>query len=166
MSVASGRLLAIALTVGALVWVAVLLTAPLLASRGVAAPAVAAVYRAAGLVCHQRPERSFALGGIQLPVCARCSGLYGAGALGALAAFAVGAGRVRAGSRGVRIALAVAAAPTAVTVAVEWLGLALPSNTVRAAAALPLGVAAGWIFVRLLLDAAPAVARGSQPSHL
>ena len=33
-------------------------------------------------ICHQRPERSFAIAGIQMPVCARCSGLYVSGALG------------------------------------------------------------------------------------
>jgi uncharacterized membrane protein len=36
-------------------------------------------------VCHRIPERSFFVGGQQLPLCARCSGTY----LGALTAFAV-----------------------------------------------------------------------------
>ncbi len=36
-------------------------------------------------VCHRIPERSFFIGGQQLPLCARCSGTY----LGALASFAV-----------------------------------------------------------------------------
>jgi len=36
-------------------------------------------------VCHRIPERSYILGGVQLPLCARCSGTY----LGALTAFAV-----------------------------------------------------------------------------
>jgi uncharacterized membrane protein len=36
-------------------------------------------------ICHRIPERSFFIGGQQLPLCARCSGTY----LGALAAFAV-----------------------------------------------------------------------------
>lgn len=155
MSVASSRSLAISLTGAAVLWVAFLLTAPLLLARGSASPALAALYGAAGLICHQRPERSFTVSGMQMPVCARCFGLYGAGAAGALAACALGAGRVRAGSRGVRILLAAAAAPTAATVLVEWSGLAFPSNAVRAAAALPLGAAAGWIFVRLLLAPVP-----------
>ena len=43
---------------------------------------------AAGRVCHQRPERSFHVAGVQLPVCARCTGLYVSGAAGALAALA------------------------------------------------------------------------------
>ena len=36
-------------------------------------------------VCHRIPERSFFIGGVQLPLCARCSGTY----LGALTAFVV-----------------------------------------------------------------------------
>jgi hypothetical protein len=34
------------------------------------------VYSAAGLVCHQRPDRSFFTHGVQWPVCGRCAGLY------------------------------------------------------------------------------------------
>jgi hypothetical protein len=35
--------------------------------------------------------------------------------------------------------------PTAITLVVEWLHLASPSPVVRAAAALPIGAAVGWI---------------------
>ena len=51
--------------------------------------------RAAYAVCHRIPERSFAVAGRQLPLCARCSGLY----LGALAALLTlsASGRRRAG---------------------------------------------------------------------
>jgi hypothetical protein len=52
--------------------------------------------------------------------------------------------------RATRTALALAALPTALTFALEFAGLAHPSNIVRAVAALPLGAAAGWIFVRSL----------------
>jgi hypothetical protein len=40
--------------------------------------------------------------------------------------------------------------PTALTLGLEWLGLAGVSNQARALAALPLGGAAGWLFVRML----------------
>lgn len=146
------RLLAVALTAASVAWVALLIAAPLVLARAPGSPSIAVLYTAAGLVCHQRPERSFAIAGTQLPVCARCLGLYAAGAAGAVAALAVGARRLRGGSRAVRVALALAAAPTIVTVVVEWVALAVPSNAVRAVAALPLGAAAGWIFVQLLLD--------------
>ena len=150
MLIVLSRSLAVALTLLALVWVGILLTVPVLVSRAAPSAPLAAVYGAAGLICHQRPERSFAIAGTQLPVCARCSGLYVAGAGGALAALLVGGGRVDAGSRRTRVLLAVAAAPTAITVALEWMGLVFPSNAARALAALPLGGAAGWIFVRML----------------
>lgn len=38
-------------------------------------------------VCHQLPQRSVALGGVFLPVCARCFGIYVGVALGMLASF-------------------------------------------------------------------------------
>jgi uncharacterized membrane protein len=43
---------------------------------------IAIIYAAGGLICHQRPERSFFLDGHQFPVCARCTGLYLSGAAG------------------------------------------------------------------------------------
>ncbi len=45
---------------------------------------IALIFAAGGLICHQRPERSFFLDGQQFPVCARCTGLYLSGALGIL----------------------------------------------------------------------------------
>lgn len=115
------------------------------------AAAAAFVYQAAGLVCHQRPERSFHLVGIQQPVCARCLGLYVSGAAAAAAGWVGSRGRRR-GVRHARVAFVIAALPTAVTVAAELAGLAHPSNTVRALSALPLGAVAGWVFVRSLLS--------------
>ncbi len=143
------RGLAAALTVGALLWAATLLLAPFALQRGrEVSTASALIYQGASLICHQRPERSFHLAGVQLPVCARCLGLYLSGAAGALVAMS---GRRRAEMpRAPRILFALAAIPTALTFAVELAGLAHPSNTLRAVSALPLGAAAGWIFVRSL----------------
>lgn len=142
-----------ALTWGALLWLAILLLAPLTARAGEAPLFYASVYRTAAAVCHQRPERSFDLAGVPLPVCARCIGLYASGALTAAAAW-IGGATV---PRRARAILILAAAPTAITVLLEWTGLAFPSNTARAIAAVPLGAAAGWIFVRMLrADAADA----------
>jgi uncharacterized membrane protein len=137
-------MLAFSLTAGASIWTAALLTVPHFRH---AAPAEA-VYRLASGVCHQRPERSFAIRGVQLPVCARCAGLYVSGAAGALAAW-LGRRKAPVDSRAV---LFVAALPTAATIPVEWLGLSGLSNAIRAAAALPLGGAAGWTFVRALRE--------------
>jgi uncharacterized membrane protein len=110
-----------------------------------AAPA-AAVYAGSSRICHQRPERSFHLAGMQLPVCARCFGLYLSGAIGALLAWG---SRERPGHRA-RTVLAWAAAPTLLTWGTEVAGLASFSNLVRAVAALPLGLVAGWLFVQML----------------
>src|SRR5437660_11866587 len=55
-------------------WVAMLFAAPPLTKAGTAlANAIAvAVYVSASAICHQRPERSFDVLGVQMPVCARC----------------------------------------------------------------------------------------------
>ena len=162
------RRLAWFLTVAALLWAAAIIAAPYaITSRNPALVGIAAfVYQGAGLICHQRPERSFHLGGAQLPVCGRCSGLYFSGALGAVAAWLLSR---RAGPRGTRIAIAVAAIPTALTVSLEFVGLIHPGNVLRAVSALPLGATAGWIFVRSLraegdVDRSPATYARSQPS--
>jgi threonine/homoserine efflux transporter RhtA len=46
--------------------------------------------------------------------------------------------------------LAVAAVPTALTVALEFVGLVHPSNSVRALCALPLGGAGAWVLIQSL----------------
>ncbi len=138
------------LTVGALAWVAILLLAAAAAAHGAASPFVVLTYEAAGRVCHQRPERSFHLAGVPLPVCARCFGLYASAAGGALLAWIAASGGRDVPSRQARLLLGAAAIPTVVTVAAEWLQLAHPSSVARAVAALPLGAAAGWLIVTLL----------------
>jgi uncharacterized membrane protein len=131
---------ALALSVLSILWLAAILTAPF----GATLPYV--IGRA---ICHQRPERSFWIAGAPMPVCARCTGLYASAAFGSVLALAAARASPRASrprsSRSVRLALAVAAVPTAITLVVEWLDLALPSPTVRAAAAAPIGAAVGWI---------------------
>jgi uncharacterized membrane protein len=88
------------------------------------------------------PERSFYLQSFQLPVCARCLGLYGGGALGSVAAAVTMAplGRHRA-------LTLVAALPTAATFVLEWGAGWRISNEVRAAAALPLGLMVAFVVV-------------------
>jgi uncharacterized membrane protein len=99
----------------------------------------------AGLVCHQRENRSFHVDGVKWPVCARCSGLYLAAPLGALIALAGGRGLRR--SRDLK-ALAVAALPTAATFVLEHGGLVSITSAERFIAALPLGAAVAWVVVR------------------
>jgi hypothetical protein len=47
-----------------------------------------AVYGTGSVVCHQLPERSFHVWGAQMPVCARCAGIYLGAAIAALVAAA------------------------------------------------------------------------------
>jgi len=140
----SPRLLAILLTLAASSWTAAIFFAPL---ADAAMPTPARLVDLTGsFVCHQRDDRSFHLHGQRLAVCGRCTGLYLAGAVGALAAWL---GRARVPARTRRL-LVLAAVPTALTFAVEWSGAANPGTVLRAAAALPLGAVSGWLFVRLL----------------
>jgi uncharacterized membrane protein len=145
------RVLAVLLTAGAVAWTAMLFIAPL-ALAGThprLLPAAVLLYDGAGRICHQRSHRSFHLAGVQQPVCARCTGLYVSGAAGALAAW-IGWRRRIPAPRRTRALLAAAALPTVLTVSLELVGLAHPSNPIRALSALPLGAAAGWVFVRSL----------------
>ena len=109
----------------------------------------AAVYLGASFLCHQIPERSFHVDGHQLPVCARCLGIY-AGAtlmacLGCVAWFREPLGRWPAARY--RWTAAIAAVPTIVTVAAEWARVWPASNIVRAIAGLSLGMGAALVVV-------------------
>lgn len=143
------RALARALPALAVAWAALILAAPWLGSGAGGAHGAAwlsaAVYALGSLVCHQRPERSFHLAGAQLPVCARCTGLYVSGALGVVFAWwrRRPAGAARWSSW--RVPLLISAAPTVVTLAVEWWWPSATSKTVRAIAAVPAGVVAGLL---------------------
>lgn len=136
------RLLAAALTVGSAAWVAILVAAAIAPEPGLST----LVHQLAAALCHQRPERSFAVDARPLAVCARCFGLYFSGAAGAIVAWMSG----RSLPRHTRVLLLLTALPTIATIPIEWIGLSPLSNGIRAAAALPFGAAAGWSFVRAL----------------
>jgi len=153
-----------ALVGSSIVWALLLPLAPFAASQ----PAPAhlwyvlgmLIYGAGSVVCHQLPERSFILWSAQWPVCARCTGIYAGAAVAAIFA-TVRLKRIRlrpdttqAGftSQQARLMLAVAAAPTALTLAYEWTTGTTPSNAVRALSGAPLGAAIGLIIVGALRD--------------
>ena len=171
-------------------WVTVLIAAPLM-------PAVPAalVYVLGSRICHQIAERSFYLTDAQLPVCARCTGIYAGLAAGALyATFATLSRRVLGSDpatprhrgqtpvhgdsrlRRVRRVLAFGAFPTLVTVLAEWMGLWQPSNLTRAIAGAALGVTVGLVVIAALAPRAglhygecaprPPIARDRPPSHI
>ena len=140
------RALALSLIVAAFAWPLVLGSAVWQQFDGHPHLWSAVVYAAASRVCHQRPERSFFSAGIKWPVCGRCSGLYLAAPLGAVAAAVALRGRKRVPHQ---VGLLIAAAiPTALTLGVEWLGLAGVTNLDRFLAALPLGAMIAFVLVR------------------
>ena len=164
-------------------WALLLLAAPFAASRPHASPLasvlIVGVYGIGSLVCHQLPERSYHLWTAQMPVCARCAGIYVGAALAAVFAAAfrpaepvrhttavrqsnvVPQSNVVRHSAGVaasqtivaqgvspaRLALALAAVPTLVTLVYEWTTGDMPSHAIRAASGVPLGVVVAWLVV-------------------
>jgi hypothetical protein len=135
------------------------------------------VYLAGSVLCHQLPARSFFLWGSQMPVCARCTGIYAGAAISALVAVGrrspkgfpppldIDESELRRGTpkrlrreggaiHGARSALFVAVVPTAATLAYEWTTGQTPANWIRAAAGVPIGVVVAWIVCGLRPEAA------------
>jgi uncharacterized membrane protein len=150
-----------AFRVAAVSWAIALPLAAWVASRPHASSAVSAmtiaIYGVGSIVCHQLPERSFHLWSAQLPVCARCTGIYLGAALAAIRSAgasrsrsgAVGrealAGRLPSGVHGARTIVIVALIPSLATLVYEWTTGEVPSNWIRFAAGLPLGVVVSWL---------------------
>jgi uncharacterized membrane protein len=110
---------------------------------------VSIIFAVGSVVCHQIPERSFFWGTHQLPVCARCTGLYLSGLVGVIGWISVKIARawrpIRIDSRrAVRVVL-IAAIPTALSLAAGFTGVWDGSNVTRAMLAIPLGASAGAI---------------------
>src|SRR4051794_17031098 len=111
------------MALAALGWLALLVAAPVLP-----VPAAGVLYLAGSFICHQLPDRSFHLAGVQLPVCARCIGIY-AGLFACLCVQACGLPWTRPGSlERLRMVVTAGMIPTALSVGLEWAGLWHPSN--------------------------------------
>jgi uncharacterized membrane protein len=122
-------------------------------------------YLVGSLLCHQRPERSFFLWGSQMPVCARCTGIYAGAAIAALAlAFvarlkpsrSTGVSPPLACEAGARMLLILSIVPAAATLCYEWTTGNTPANWIRAVSGLPIGAVVAWI----VRSAAPGTAEG------
>jgi hypothetical protein len=128
-------------------WACWLVVVPVIAAAAPSRPSAwagAVTYRAGAVICHQQDARSLHVGGVRMPVCARCFGLYAGGGAGAMlaAAWVCAARRPRrmplARSRVVVVACAL---PTIAAWAGEHVaGLDVP-GAARAALAFPLGAA-------------------------
>lgn len=145
-------ILPVIVTSAILGWSAALIAAPLVAthSDNRLRYAAALLYAGGSLICHQRPERSFHLAGAQLPVCARCLGLYVGAAIGAVLWIGVRRGwrsqiAGLSDPRTVRMLVIIFALPTIITVLTATLGWWDPANELRAGLALPLGGIAGLL---------------------
>ena len=129
-------------------WAVALPLAAFAASRPAAASPVyafaLAVYSIGRVICHQLPARSFHLWSASMPVCARCTGIY----LGAAAMVIAGAahtGRTARATDAIRAIVVIASIPTVATLVYEWTTGVMPSNVIRFAAGVPLGIVVSWL---------------------
>ena len=132
-------MLAPAIALLASAWLALLLASPF-----GPIPLAALTYGIGGFICHQIPERSFHLGGLQIPVCARCLAIYAGFALTAGVHVAATSFSGSTPPRGLtpssaRWVFVAGALPTAVTLGLEWGGVWSGSNIGRAIAGITLG---------------------------
>jgi uncharacterized membrane protein len=132
--------LAIGVALVALVWVILLTMTPWLPGD-----VAVLIYGAGSFICHQLPERSFHLGAFQLPVCARCLGIYAGVALCASCWVMANARRLAIHRWSLTPTFAwwtvgIAALPTVVTVGLERIGAWPGSNGARAVAGAALGI--------------------------
>jgi hypothetical protein len=174
----TARVISRAFRAGVIAWAALLPLAPFAAVQPPPAhawyPLGFALYDIGRFICHQRPERSFFLWAVQMPVCARCTGIYVGAALAAamlltgvppdatsVARPPSAGGRWAARLRGPRGLLALAALPTVFTVLVEWTTGAPTSNVVRAVAGVPLGALVAVVVARAIESPGGAAPVGS-----
>lgn len=96
-------------------------------------------------VCHARPERSFRWRGHPLPLCARCTAIYPALAVGGVAGFLLDPPPLRAAALALLLA-----APMVVDGATQSLGWRESRNSLRFVTGLLYGFACGFSIAPLL----------------
>ncbi len=149
----------------AVVWAAMLpaaaYAAALPADRSAAQVFAFAVYAFGSAICHQRDERSFHLFAEQLPVCARCTGLYAGAAIAAISYVGLfrrlksgpgpsgveGPPSRAAGTGTARLLLASAAVPMVASLVYEWTTGDVPSNMARAGTGIVFGGAVAYVIL-------------------
>jgi uncharacterized membrane protein len=127
------------LALAAVTWLALVIAAPVLP-----VPIAAFLYALGSRICHQRPERSFHLFAAQLPVCARCAGIYAGAAAGSLLMLSASI-RARLFRVSPQPVLLAGALPTLITIILEWSGAWAGANDVRAFAGVPLGLSTAFV---------------------
>ena len=112
-----------------------------------------AVYGVGSAICHQLEARSFHLLAEQLPVCARCTGLYAGAAIASLSYLWLAPSRKPGSASAERLTstarrwLPAAAAPVAASLLLEWTTGVVPSNAIRAATGIVLGGALAYVIL-------------------
>jgi uncharacterized membrane protein len=110
-------------------------------------------------ICHQRPESSLHLAGVQAPLCFRCLGIYISLAIALIAAVRV---RRPVTTRAFgRMALAVAAAATLLAIDALWLQGVAWNNATRTLTGCLLGAALGGFLAQCLRVLATGAAPGT-----
>jgi uncharacterized membrane protein len=140
--------------------VALIFVAPLAAAGG--HPAWAEViYRAFGILCHQRPDRSYFIEGHKLAVCSRCTGLYVGFALTLLAYPLIRS--LRNNINPPRIYLILAGIPLAIDFSLTFLGIWENTHTSRLLTGALLGSVAVFYVMPGLIDLSLRSWRASEP---
>jgi uncharacterized membrane protein len=141
----SPKLTYAALLASITIWLGLIFAAPLLVLDGRLRSGLF-LYEVFHAVCHQRPERSFQLGGAPLSVCARCLGIY-AGAAAGLLLYPLARwrhNRQDGEDAPSRFWLVAAGAPILIEVASEMIGLRTSTHYSRAATGALLGLASAF----------------------
>jgi len=144
--------------------VGLIFLAPLLAAGG-HGWAASFVYRAFAGLCHQQAERSFAIGGHALAVCARCTGIYAGFAACALVYPLVRG--LRRTDAPARKWLALALLPTTVDFLLNFSGLWANTHASRALTGAVAGAGAAFFALPGLIELGRlAVRRAGRPSFI
>lgn len=113
------------------------------------------------LLCHGIESRSLVAFGVPLPICARCTAIYG----GAIAGVVIAQWLPALRERGARIVVAIAFAPMGIDALTQLLTLRESSNALRIVTGLPAGIAAAiWCIAALREHASDRVHASFQSS--
>jgi uncharacterized membrane protein len=140
--------------------VALVVVAPLAAAGGHVALAQV-IYRAFGIFCHQRPERSFFIDGHKLAVCSRCTGLYAGFAFTLLLYPLVRS--LRTATTPPRSVLFLAAVPMGIDFSLTFFGIWENTHTSRLLTGLLLGSVAVFYVVPGLVDLSVRTSEPAKP---
>ena len=119
------------------------------------------IYRAFGIFCHQRPDRSYFIEGHKLAVCSRCTGLYAGFAVTLLLYPLIRS--LKSAANPPRIYLILATAPLGIDFSLTFFGIWENTHTSRLLTGVLLGSVAVFYVVPGIVDLSLRVWRVSEP---